>query len=462
MTHMSSEPTTNTTTLQSIRSSCDRCRLQKLKCTVPAETDGPVPCERCTRAKVPCVFGRRRRANRLSDTKKRPALTTDSKSPSPSPGPSVGNMLATPSPTSASTAAPPDLQAQLNGLADFESEATRSANGVQPWDGLTLELHNAGSDQNVLGHQADLNDWEWLQHDFGLDGGTCVIDVDPLDPTLRSTSPIFPAPSRPTDMKRTINDNGNTMPGNSATRQRLVSLVADTEKCLQTLEEGPWQHNSSRGLDDYPVGAVLHLIQEFTAIAGPILSRAAATGTKTASQSHPEQVSEATSCGETQTTERDDSDLGINTPTGLGIDTPTTLLVLCGYMWLIRIYSTVLDHFQMHLGRLPSSTNNDTTGFQGGGARGAGTRPSLQLGELPCASAAPSLGRIHTAVCMMLTALQGMDEQLGRGGTAARNMVVTGLAQEAVLRAGEFQDGFGGLGAKVWSVKELLRNKMGL
>ena len=55
---------TSRVTQQSIRSSCDRCRLQKLRCTVPTNAE---KCERCARAKVDCVFSRRARTRRTSD-----------------------------------------------------------------------------------------------------------------------------------------------------------------------------------------------------------------------------------------------------------------------------------------------------------------------------------------------------------------------------------------------------------
>lgn len=434
---MSSDPATSNT-LQSIRSSCDRCRLQKLKCTVPTESDGPVPCERCTRAKVPCVFGRRRRANRPRDM-------------SLGLGRTGLDMLATPSPTSASTQAAPDLQ--LTEPTECESEAT-TAYGAQPWDSLTLGLHNASD--NVLGQQGGMSGWEWLQHDFSLDNA-CIMDADTLDPSLRSPSPVFLAPSQPTDG---IMLSGDTTPSNSTPGQRLAALIADMQQRLKMLEEWPRQHDSPRSLDDYPVGAVLHLFQEFTAVAGPVLSSARAAGTTIASLTPRELILEAAACGETQTTELDDAGLGAGASRGPGTDTATTLLVLCGYMWLVRIYSIVLGHFQMHLGRIPSS-GNSTTGH-GGVAGSASTKPTLQLSELPCASTAPYLGRIHTAVCMLLTALQGVEEQLGQGGGVARNLVVRRLTQESVLRAGEVQDGCGGLGRKVCSVKSLLREKMGL
>jgi hypothetical protein len=89
----------------------------------------------------------------------------------------------------------------------------------------------------------------------------------------------------------------------------------------------------------------------------------------------------------------------------------------------------------------------------------ASANPKLQLGELPCTSAAPVLGRIHTALRMLLAALHGVEEKLGPGGAVARNLVVALLTQEAVIGTGEFH---GKLSSKMQSMKELLQEKMNM
>jgi hypothetical protein len=62
----------------------------------------------------------------------------------------------------------------------------------------------------------------------------------------------------------------------------------------------------------------------------------------------------------------------------------------------------------------------------------------------------------------LLTALHEVEEQLGQGGEIARDMVVTQLTQGSGLEPVKLQEALGGLGEKVRSVKELLREKMGL
>lgn len=72
-----------------MRTSCDRCRTQKLKCSVSEETApaGTQRCERCVRAKAHCVFTRRARGRRATSTARRHVQTH-----------SAGSSLAKPSP----------------------------------------------------------------------------------------------------------------------------------------------------------------------------------------------------------------------------------------------------------------------------------------------------------------------------------------------------------------------------
>lgn len=364
----------------------------------------------------------------------------------------------------------------------------------QPWENLAMGLQDAADSihVHVPDHQQQSNyiqgisGWDLLQHNFSPDDAY-ITDAEPdlLDPALQSPPPFLPAPGQQPTPNGTITMSGstvapevNTSSPSSATLpgQRLLALIAEMQQRLRMLEEGPWQHGSARSLDEYPVGTVLHLSEEFAAVAGSVLSRATcavgvpvgSTGGKTAT---------TTTTTTMTTTKCDDGKFWGEEMAGLGsqsgpmmvndCDTTSTLLVLVGYMSLIRIYGIVLGHFQVHLNGIPSGGNlNNIMPGHGGSASSANTStstsPSLQLGELSFASAVPDLGRIHTAVCMLLGALHGVECQLGRGGPVGRNQLVTLLTQEAVLRAGELQDGCGGLGAKVRSVKELLREKIGL
>ena len=288
-----------------------------------------------------------------------------------------------------------------------------------------------GVSNNLPGQESGMSGWGCMQQDFNLNDAF-VFDDDMLDPESGLTSPALP--SRSTDAVMAINKANSTVPVH-----RLVELIAEMQQCRQILEHGPWQNDDANSLDDYPIGTVLHLSQQFRAIASSVLSRGCVVGTLTPRGCIS--ATEAATGGATKLKNIDGE-----------CDTVTTLLVLAGYMSLEHIYSIVLDHFQTHLSSIPSNGNTNHISR----VHSASSNPTLQLGELPCTSVAPVLDRIHTAVSMLLAALHGVEEKLGPGGAVARNLVVVLLAQEGVLGAGKFNVG---LSRKMRSVKELLQEK---
>jgi hypothetical protein len=288
---------------------------------------------------------------------------------------------------------------------------------------------------NHSGQQDDMTSWGSMQQDFNLND-VFIFDADLLDPSPRFPAPVLPDQS--TDAASIMNTESSAVPG-----ERLITLIAKMQQCLQILQHGPWQKDSSNNLDDYPVGTVLHLSQEFGSIASPVLSRGCIVG-GIMPREYISAIENSTD-GEAHPTKLKDMDSGS--------DTVTTLLVLSGYMLLARIYSIVLGQFQTHLSNvsLNSNTNHSRR------VHSASANPKLQLGELPCTSAAPVLGKIHTALRMLLAALHGVEEKSGPGGAVARNLVLALLAQEAVI--GEFH---GKLSSKMQSMKELLQEKMNM
>jgi hypothetical protein len=235
----------------------------------------------------------------------------------------------------------------------------------------------------------------------------------------------------------------------SVAGRRLPALIAEMQQRLEALENGAWLHDSAQSFDHYPIGAVLRLSQEFGALAGQVLGMAATYG-----GGGPDVggLSMMVAGGGGSPYE-----LGRGNPFMAegGSSTATVLLVLGGYVFLVRLYGLVLGHFHAHLNRIPS-------GSLGGPAPTATTSPTLQLGELPSGGAMPDVSRIHAALGMLLAALHSVEEQLGQGGELAREMVVSILTQGSGVEPAKLQDGFGDLGEKVRSVKELLREKMGL
>ena len=280
--------------------------------------------------------------------------------------------------------------------------------------------------------------WDSIHAQQGLGvNDTFIFESDLLD--LSSWLPTPAVSDQSVDNVVMIDASSSVIPG-----ERLVTLIARMQNCLQILEGRSWGDDSEDNMDDYPVGTVLHLSQEFGSIASLILSRGCVLGTIT--------PREYISAGENDTDADGNGHVIKPREIDSGSDTITTLLVLSGYMSLTRIYSLVLGQFQTHI----SSLNSNHT--PSNGVQTASTNPTLQLGELPCTSAAPVLGKIHTALRMLLTALHGVEEKLGPGGAVARNLVLAQLAQEAVVGISEI----GGLSRKMISMKEVLREKMNM
>lgn len=379
---------------QSIRSSCERCRFQKLKCTVPAGYDDRGPCQRCARARVECVFGRRRRASRISNPKRRAETTSFNEA-------SLGSLVTSSGPPCLALAGP-----------DIEPPVESAIYDVQGWDNIQL--------QDVMDKATDfangISSYD-LQLGNGLDD-IFLFDTDRSDSTQCS----------PTAQSQNQSAEGMTGSSDSSGMvQQLLALLSEMQQRLKMLKEGPWQFGSICGLDDYPIGTVLHLSQQFSVIVDPFL--------RGVSESFNENTSTPSS-----------SD-------GTAVDGLATLLVLSGYMSLMRIYSIVLGHFQTHLSQMPS---------HGQSLASSTTSPTMQLGELPCANTAHGLGRIHTALCMLQDSLNGVEGQMGRGGVVARDMVMALLRKEAMLSSGNLQDGGSGLSGQATAVKGLLLERMSL
>ncbi|KAM6480812.1 hypothetical protein HDV62DRAFT_392222 [Trichoderma sp. SZMC 28011] len=479
----------------SLRMSCDRCRVQKLKCSVPA---GAEACQRCMRARVSCVFGRRTPSKRSSRTATRPpsppSPPTQNEQPPLSPqravavppAPSSGLITASASASASSsstcsslspTIAPSGCQAatpdtELDTCTLIVSEPMLSAAPepeLEPrscdalhlhasWDGSAVDLdlyeysfastmpkRNGDMDMDMVGY-------DWLeQSGFALDdGSTFEMGRFDLAPWSHLPPPTAEA-RRPLDDMAAINGtsaSNTSRISNAATAttgQRLTALVSEIQQQLRRLEEGPWHTDSTHSLHDYPVGTILELSQQFSAIAGSILSSTVCTSGGMEEEAGSDE----------------DNDNSGRTAGCATADTPTMLLIMCGYIWLVRIYGIVMGHFQKHLDRMPTGDPRHlrtTTGVISPIAGGVSVSTKLRLGELPCTDVALSLQQIHTAVRMLLDVLHEIEGHLGRGAVAACDMAVALL-----LNSGRPQNGSSrGLGIKAAAVKKLLREKMGL
>ncbi|OTA94986.1 hypothetical protein M434DRAFT_394198 [Hypoxylon sp. CO27-5] len=383
-----SPPTEAGDAFQSIRSSCERCRFQKLKC-VPIGSDSRGSCQRCARAKVECVFGRRRRGSRISESKRRAETTRFEET-----------SLASPV-TPASSSQLPSLTLTAP---DTESSVESLMYDVQSWDSVQL--------QDVMNRATDfansINNYEF-QHEHGLDD---ILLFDMGQSNSTQCSPASQPQIQSLESMASGNDYGGVV-------QQLLALLSDTQQRVKMLKEVRWQFGSARGLDDYPIGPVLHLSQRFSVIIGPFLSSTS------------------------------DSSSGSG---GVAMDALTTLLIVSGHVSLMRMYSIVLGHFQMHLSQMPNRQTLASSAMS----------PTLQLGELPYANTAQGVGRIHTALCMLQDSLNSVEGQMRRAGIITRDIVIALLREKPMLSGGNIQDGSSGLSKQTTAVKGLLREKMSL
>lgn len=311
---------------------------------------------------------------------------------------------------------------------------------IRPWDHIT---------NDVLDCETDASSYRWSQPGFDAgntnanmleDGGQWYTQIG----GWTSTEP-------PLDIPGAAKCQGGGARSNNTilTSERLVALILEIQQRLRKLEEGPWHEDSARSLDDYPVGAVLQLSEHFTIIAGLVLNQDGADGRPHTNEG-PVEENDGGASDRTSSAQSDRETMGCV------VDTPTILVLLSGYMWLVRIIDMVLCHFQKYLDRMPSRHFHSGSGH--GSAAAAGQ--TLRLGDLHCANAALSLQRIHIAVSMLLDALHSVERHLGCGGKVVRDLTAAMLLNNNSGRLPN--DGCGGLVERATTVKDLLRKKMGL
>jgi hypothetical protein len=349
---------------QSIRSSCERCRSQKLKCAL-RNGSNQGPCQRCSRAKVECIFGRRRRASRSEH--KQMAIDIDSNDSTltdPATPTALGNFSCLPS---ASSGIEPSVESTMYGVLDW--------NMIQQQDTSDKTMDST--------NDIDICD---QQNHFDFE------DAFHFDMNQLYFSHCPPKQSE-TQMAKVMMDGSED---NSGLVPRLLALHLKMQQRLQRLKEEPWRLGSICGLNDYPIGTILHLTQEFIIAVGPILGDS--------NEPFNNNMSRPSSNAEGSLT-----------------DDLARVLALSGYMSLMRIYKIAFGHFETHLSQVPIHSQFLTS---------TPISPALLLSELPCANAAHELGRTHTALRMLRNSLKDMEGQLGVGGTVVRDMVIAQLRKD--------------------------------
>ncbi|KAF2471753.1 uncharacterized protein BDR25DRAFT_313655 [Lindgomyces ingoldianus] len=456
----------------SIRTSCDRCRFQKLKCLISEDSSNSMCCQRCARAMVPCVFSRRNKSRR-----KRAAAMPISE------GDGVPTKVTTSSPSQAPCPSPmkkdiPNSEVPVTRTSDGFSHDSRNQAFTQGELALNGALEPWGIAEDPLNYpfQEDtiMNDL-WLFTDdislgsLGKEGlGLPNCGVMPVS---SSTSEEKTSPFGSTSFEAHM-----TPPERGAATKVLLCLASDLHETLEALNNGRWQQRETcRTLDNYPIGNILHLSQEFIEL-GTALRKVR---------------SEDDASGKLQTNWQGEF-IGAFDPPQLGqgstasptsssyVDTSVTLILVSCFVTLTRIYSTVLGHFRDHLNLQPSGqTNTPHTSIDLG--------PTLCFGELPPTNTCYS--RVYTAVSILLDLFKQAEEAFGlppenrfagslqSSGTCATctpetksfsdALVNRGLAGalpclEALTSASGVQEALSVLEKQVADIKGLVREKMGL
>ncbi|KAJ5718153.1 hypothetical protein N7488_003799 [Penicillium malachiteum] len=340
---MSSQPD-----FQSRRSSCERCRFHKLRCTVVSDpSNGSPRCVRCTRAKVDCVFGRRARRKRSRPPKHH--IHTDWGLQSP-----VTDSISTDGKDTIFQDTPCSIDQQS---CIFSSQSPPCIDGSDirsediDWD---LLFH---PDQS-LGHfipssqPSAYNLWDVAFSQTVLDSS--------LSSTMSTTScdthgsPAFSSnPSMELEIKYTsptpCQEKGPDI------ILRLSSLATSIQQTIINLQDSEWAYaTKSEGLERYPVGSVLQLSHDFSLILQD-LPRSTDNKSPTKDQKDdtssipdlsPDPTLSDPTSNPTKPTQSTLPHVAVNSNS---IDTSTMLQITSCYILLTKLYGLVMDHLRAHL-----------------------------------------------------------------------------------------------------------------
>lgn len=378
---------------QSIRSSCDRCRSHKLKCTVSPESSrsGPHKCTRCIRAQVTCVFGPRSQSKRSSNNKSKPEKPKPELEPPQKSSPPVcSSSFAGMNPGS-----PGDWTPWIDELACQETE-----------EPLPIDINTAGDGSSL----SDGDFWA----DLGMRQGLNMLDLAPSAMPTNTYHAQYPAafdhitpPVTEAGHLMDISESSEHTPPHAIVQ--LSNLVTKIHETSKSLEESPWSNvPDTKQLQNYPIGRVLSLSQDFCSILSWIWGKStiSSDGHSSGNGSSPTPSAEMLDYAEVLSSIRMTQDPTTSSSMATSVDMPTMLLVLSCYTSLIKLYSLVFAHFQNHLSHLP-----ETPSPYPSQAALASHRWGLQLGELP--SADETCTKICTAVQVLLDAFQSVEDVVG-------------------------------------------------
>ncbi|TQV97843.1 acyl-protein thioesterase 1,2 [Cordyceps javanica] len=247
-------------------------------------------------------------------------------------------------------------------------------------------------------------------------------DVFPSEPA-KAGDPILSASNRnnSTQQWNTAHGIEQKFGYSSRATSQLLRLLPKIKQELSKFENGFWRNEGAASLDDYPIWNIVLMAREIREVASAIF-------------------------GKSEEALRENQlnyQIGPTSHYGTKADTPAVLLLLCGHIWLMRLYSVVLDHVQNRIDDIPTVTDHSQL------LDHATLWPDLLSEHRSGLLSLPDLG--------LGLAVKSVECQLGGDGFQLREAAVTALQNDDYVPSGNLQS----IEMRFDSLKQQLRTKIG-
>ncbi|KAL4971411.1 hypothetical protein BDW66DRAFT_155684 [Aspergillus desertorum] len=435
--------------LLSLRSSCERCRFHKLKCTVPPNS---TRCVRCARAKVDCTFSRRAKGRRQELGRDRHRNTSRR-------GNGDINVNAeAPSPSDA------DLDT-LNGVGSIGLDIELGPELGDAQDTVPTRLHALLDESWALPHGAgDIADYSTISSWLDVQDAAAALNTAEDDRENRAAKTSLYGLEICNEVPNTLQLETAAAPASTpAPLLRLSNLAVRIHETMSTLDRGSWTASESFAqLEEYPIGSVLSLYQELSSVLRdmaelrPHLPRGTGLASLPIPECFPLDIEPSFSSRRAK-------------HGGDERCTPTQLLVLSCYISLTALFEIVLSHFNNSLAKDSGGPAGAHSGIGlGRGFEDVTGKPGIRLGELPRTN--DMWSRMWMAIYLLLRAFQSIEDGIWPPEGASQGEQPLGGVSMGDERAEEL--GYAGelkltglkyrLLQKVQGVKHLLQEKMNL
>jgi hypothetical protein len=452
----------------SIRTSCNRCRIQKLKCIVSEPPNSTACCQRCARALVPCIFGRRERKRRGApsvdaprtswppSTQDIPTVLTHTLSPG-TPGADMGGselMLRR-------VTEDLSLPEHYTTSADHPTRGERSTCMHQMdtmFFGHTYQNDTMFGDEELFGY-FDPYGIEQGEHMHGTHHeGTSQLTINDWNPSFEYSESFAES---------------STIYKSKAGSTALLQFAADLHARLDALEKEPSWRRESASMNDYPIGSILQLSVKLRTLGTNLQVDDSSDDSTNDDRSRHTSSTTSSANGNHLTITKpalpEDLDI-INTTWNPRFDTSVSLILLSCYVTLLQISTVVVGHFQEYLAQSNAESRAPSMV--------ASHAFVVCLGDL--VPQHQPHDRIHTAIYMLLTSLGEVEDALCLPPQVRHASVLHGMSDSDTFPSEQREDAttvmnwgtlptIGGirciladLGRKVKETKGMLRQHMNL